>query len=120
MEKTRDNRGKNPNSLKNLKPQKAGEPSHNPKGRPHKADCLLECIKEELSKVSLSPGLTNEQLTAAVLVKMGTQGNLKAIELEMAYLHAKPNTKIDVNTKGLLELLVRWDGNRGLDAVKQG
>lgn len=109
MEKTRKI---HENSLKNLRPQKAGEPSHNPKGRPHKGDCLLDCIRAELTKASINPALTNEQLIASMLVAQATKGNLKAAEIIMSYTTAKPTASVDVNAKGSLELLVRWDGNR--------
>ena len=107
----RKQRQMNPNSLANLRPIKKGE-VRNPKGMPKKVDCLLSCIKEELGKPSLAQGLTNEQLIASMLVAQATKGNIKAVELMMAYLHAKPSQGIDLKATG--ELLVKWDGNRGL------
>ncbi len=100
-----------PNSLANLHPVQKGE-IRNPKGPGKKIDCLIDCIKAELAKPSLAPGLTNEQLIAAMLVSQATKGNLKAAELIMSYTTAKPTASVDLNAKGSLELLVRWDGNR--------
>ena len=85
-----------PNSLKNLRPAKPGE-VRNPKGSLKKADCLLDCIKEELSKLSLNGIDTNEQIIAGVLVGMATKGNVRAVELMMSYLHARPAQGIDLN-----------------------
>ncbi len=83
-------RGMNPNSRKNLRNDASP-------GRPHKADCLLDCIKDELSKVSLNGIDTNEQIIAGVLVSMATKGNVRAVELMMSYLHARPTQGIDIN-----------------------
>jgi len=103
------------NSLRNLRPQKAGEPSHNPKGRPHKADCLLECINNELAKASINPALTNEQLIASMLVAQAIKGNLKAAELIMSYTIRKPTAGVDVTSGGqpvqIKEVEVRLVGN---------
>ncbi len=103
-----------PNSLANLRPQKAGEPSHNPKGPPKKVDCLLECIREEMGKPSINPALTNEQLIASMLVAQATKGNLKAADMLMEYTIVKPHADVNVTTNGKQELIVRWDGNRNL------
>ena len=88
-------RGTHPNSMKNLAAHqfKKGE-VHSP-GRPKKADCLLDCIKEELGKVAIN-GQTNEQLIATALVNSAAQGNIKATELMMSYLHAKPSQGIKI------------------------
>ncbi len=86
-------RGVHPNSLRNLK--SAPGVSGNPAGRKPKADCLLSCIKEELAKPNpLQPNLTNEQLIASMLVSQATKGNIKAIDLMMSYLHAKPTQHV--------------------------
>lgn len=106
MEKTRKI---HENSLRNLRPQKAGEPSHNPKGRPHKGDCLLECIIAELAKPSLASGLTNEQLIASMLVAQATKGNLKAAEIIMSYTMRKPTSSVDVNAKGEVTIKVVYE-----------
>jgi len=109
--KNRYKRGMNPNSLRNLHPFKKGEPRYRP-GRPCKADCLLDCIKDELGKKSLNGVTTKEQMIASALVSMAEKGNLKAIEILMSYTTAKPVAGIDLTSKGkALELIVRWDGN---------
>ncbi len=94
LNKRGNKRGMHPNSRKNLRNDA------NLDGRPKAEDCLLSCIKEELSKTSLNGKETNEQLIAAVLVQAGTRGSFKAIELMLAYLHAKPTASVDVTTKG--------------------
>lgn len=92
--------------------------SGNPNGRPKKGDCLLDCIKIELKKKSLN-GLTKEENIVGLLVTMAERGSIKAIELLMSYIIAKPTQGVDLNTRGALELIVRWDGNRGEDIVKE-
>jgi len=89
LNKSGNRRGMNVNSRKNLRNDA------NPNGRPKKADCLLDCIKEELGKVAIN-GQTNEQLIAAMLVSTATKGNIKATELMMSYLHAKPSQGIKI------------------------
>ena len=98
-------------SLANLRPPKLGE-RRNPKGRPKKADCLIECIKSELSSKALNGISTKEEIIAGILVDKAQRGDLKAIELLMSYTCIKPTQEIGLTTKGKLELLVRWDGNR--------
>ena len=93
LNKSGNTRGMHPNSRKNLRNDA------NPNGRPHKEDCLLSCIKDELTKTAPN-GRTNEQLIGAVLVGMATRGNIKAIELMMSYLHAKPSAGLELSTKG--------------------
>ncbi len=115
MEKTRRI---HENSLKNLRPQKRGEPSHNPRGRPRKPDCLVSCIKSELGKLSVNGVQTNEELIAVALVQMAAKGNLKAIELTLEYTATKPKAESAVELKGAFKVL--WDGNRGLNATQQG
>lgn len=93
----------NPNSLLALKAHeiKKGE-IRNPKGRPRKADSLINCIKSELDKLSLNGKQTNMELFAAVLVMKATRGDDRAGELLMSYLAARPAQKqeLDVTTKG--------------------
>jgi hypothetical protein len=67
--------------------------SGNPKGRPRKTNCLLTCIKDELLKTNIS-GLTNEEMIATVLVDLAVRGNLKAIELSLAYTAGKPSQAV--------------------------
>ncbi len=93
LNKLGNRRGMHPNSRQNLRCDA------NLHGRPKKADCLLSCIKEELEKVAVN-GQTNEQLIASVLVGMATRGNIKAVELMMSYLHAKPSQSFDLANRG--------------------
>ena len=73
--------------------------SGNPQGPPRHADCLLDCIKEELGKISLNGINTNEQLIAAVLVGGASRGNMNATRLLMEYLHAKPTSSMELSSK---------------------
>ena len=82
----------------NLIPVKPGE-VRNPKGRPRTKDCLIECIKRTLRE-KLPNGLTNEEMIANMLVAMAQRGNIKAIELVLAYTTAKPTQAVDMTTKG--------------------
>lgn len=49
-DKQRAPKGRHPNSMKNLKPFKKGEPSPNPKGRPPKDCSITSIIKAEIDK----------------------------------------------------------------------
>jgi hypothetical protein len=66
-DKPRNNQ--HPNSLKNLRPQKAGEPSHNPNGRPKKDVSLTSLLKEELLKIAPLKG--NKDKTWLEIIVMG-------------------------------------------------
>ena len=92
-------------SLANLRPFKKGENggSH---GRPRKEDCLLSCIKEELTKLSPDGVSTNEQMIASVLVAMAARGNIKAVELMMSYLHARPSQGLDLSVKADVQYII--------------
>ena len=98
----------NNNSIANLK-RGPGNPnwkpgiSGNPKGKPRKADCLLECVKSELRKKAIN-GQTNEELIASVLVAMATQGNIKAIELTLSYVATKPVSENKVELSGAVDI----------------
>jgi len=109
--KTSYKRGMNPNSMKNLHPATPG--NRLSPGRPKKEDCLLSCIQEELTKKSPNGVQTNEQLIAACLVSMATKGNIKAVELMMAYLHSKPVNKTEISGSGSMIIRVLEDGNDG-------
>jgi hypothetical protein len=74
--------------------------SGNPKGRKPKAECLVSCIKDEITKLSLNKLLTNEQLIAQALVHKALIGDLKAIELILNYTHGKPKESVDMTTNG--------------------
>ena len=88
-----------PNSLANLRPFAKGNRG-NPNGRPRKEDCLLDCIKTELSSKSIDGVTTKEQMIAGALVSMAEKGNLKAIEILMSYTTVKPVVRTDVTTGG--------------------
>ena len=72
----------------------------NPAGRPRNAVCLLSCIKEELAKLCENKLLTNEQMIAGALVYKAKLGDLKAIEILMAYSVPKPKEAVDITTNG--------------------
>ena len=104
-----------PNSLNNLRPHWTKENHPKSPGPPKKEDCLLSCIKESLAKLSLNGKTTREQNIGEALVQKAETGDLKAIEILMSYLHAKPNQGHDV--KAVTELLVKWDGNRNAPSI---
>ena len=87
-----DTRGMHPNSRKNLRSDA------NPRGRPRKPFCLIDCFKDELAKMSFNGKETNEQIIAGVVVNMAARGNLKAVELLMSYLHAKPTASMELSS----------------------
>ncbi len=99
------------NSLKNLRPQKSGEPSRNPNGRPKKENTLLSCIKEELDKLSLNGVQTNAQIISAALVSMATKGNAKAIDLLMEYNCIKPAQALNLGNQdgGPVQINVKYE-----------
>ena len=116
----------NPISIRNLrrgnpawgkKSEGTGKSGNTGNHHPKKADCLLSCIKEELAKKSLNGISTKEQMIAAALVGMAEKGNLKAIELVLEYTAVKPKSESSVELSGGFKVI--WDGNRGIDAVKQ-
>ncbi len=94
--------GMHPHSLANLQHGKSP-------GRPKKPNCLLDCLREELQKRNPETGLTNEQTIAGVLIGKAAGGNIKAIELMMSYLHAKPAQAVDLNPNGPLTIKVVYD-----------
>lgn len=109
-EKIRLNRER---SNANLIPAKKGE-VRNPNGRPKQEDTLLSCIKDELDKVTPNGIQTNKQLIGSVLVDMATKGNIKAVELMMSYIHAKPAQGIDLNKdSGLVIRVIRDSSGTG-------
>ncbi len=87
--------------------------SGNPGGAKHKADCLLSCIKESLEKLSLNGKTTREQNIGEALVLQAETGDMRAIEILMAYLHAKPTSSVDVTSKG------EKIGNQHIDIPEQ-
>lgn len=74
--------------------------SGNPNGRKPKTVCLLSCIKDELAKLSENKLLTNEQMIAQALIFRAKVGDLKAIEIIMAYTVPKPKESVDLTTNG--------------------
>ncbi len=82
----------NPNSLANLRPPWKPGDNPNPKGRPKGSDCLISCIKKELERKVRGQTQTNEQLIAEALISRAKRGDLKAIELVLAYTVAKPES----------------------------
>ena len=85
--------------------------SGNPKGRPKKANCLLECIKGALAEKDAS-GKTNEQLIAGVVVDKCKAGSEGMIKLLFDYTCPKPMPGVntgaqEVGTAQITEAEVR-------------
>jgi hypothetical protein len=95
-----------------LKPFKPGQ-SGNPKGRPKKSDCLIDCINKELSSKSVNGVSTREQIIASALVGMAEKGNLKAIEILMTYTTIKPVQAHEITGANGGPVQLQWieDGN---------
>lgn len=96
---------------KGFMPGKSG----NPDGRPPKEATLISCIKAELEKVEVN-GQTKEQMIASILVKMASQGNLKAIDLLMTYSVAKPTASIEIKEEKepvFVRLIQQWREEAG-------
>ncbi len=109
-----------PNSLKNMELNriKKGE-VRNPNGRPHKEDCLVECIKDEFQKPSVKNStLSKARLMAMSLTDMCAVGNLKAMEIALSWVAPKPTatTKIigDPDNPIQWQVIVRDDKTKDL------
>ena len=73
----------NPNTIKNLKPQKKGTPSRNPKGRPDKLPIITDCLMKQLSEIH-SQGKNEVDGTTLEIIIRSIIGNAKKGDLECA------------------------------------
>jgi len=90
------------------KPWKPGV-SGNPHGRKPKADCLVSCIKDELSKKAHGSEFTNEQMIAFALVNKAKAGDPVAIRLTLEYVVGRPVQPVNLGgDNGPVEIVVRY------------
>ena len=112
-DKPRYSKGKNPNSLANLRPFQAGAPSANPKGRPCKDYSITSLAKEMLDQPAderfLSPsdyGKTWRQAIAKALLVGALNLNTGIMKELLDRLEGKPAQPIVGGEEGL-PILVR-------------
>ena len=102
-------RGSNPNSLANLKPQKPGNPSLNPKGRPKSPEEFRNFCK--LCSINAAQAVYDIIMDDSKPAKIRVQ----AAELLINHGYGKPKESVDV-TSGNLSL-VNYDIDRLADAA---
>lgn len=109
-------KGKNPNSLKNLKPIKKGE-TRNPKGRTVGSKNRSTILKELLALTVLDKEgrpipnpldkkqkkITYEVAVIARLIKKAVDGDIKAIREIQDTIHGKIKNEDDLTIKGAIE-----------------
>ena len=97
----------NPRNRENLRNFKKGQ-SGNPKGRPPIVKDLREFIKEKLAGETTSgSGVTKLEAITTKLLHMANSGNMKAMELALAYGYGKPreDKSIDFNIRNEIPLV---------------
>jgi len=100
----------NPKSISNLKPGK---------GRPKRELSLTNCAREKLSKeCPYAVGKTWLQYLADRWLRMAVENASYFREL-MDRLEGKVVQPVSGEGGGPIEIIVRWDGNRGEDIVKE-
>ena len=90
-------------------PWKKGE-SGNPNGRPPVADSLNNILRERLEEVDPDAGITNKEVVASELLRLGKAGNLSAIQYIFDRVDGKPAQTIDQH--------VYQEDNPVLDALR--
>ena len=106
-------------NIATLKPQRAGEPSHNPHGRPKKDKCFGDIAREmmdskeiEISltlpsgvvkKIGIKSDKTIKQSIIAAMIREAMTGNLQAAKELIDRVDGKVTEKIDVkNSHGVV------------------
>lgn len=112
-------RGKNQNSIKNLKMQKKGEPSINPKGKPPGTPDRSTIMRKMLAAVvkqngkPVSNSLTGEATMTyadainAAAIKKALAGNIEAFKELQDTLHGKITEKKELTGKDGAAMLVQ-------------
>lgn len=91
----------NPNNRKNLIPFTGADDPRRVNGIPPIVSDIKAFIREGLNEeTSKGSGTTKLEALRAKLFKMANEGNLKALELAMAYGYGKPTQQIDFNSIG--------------------
>lgn len=88
----------NPNT-KGLIKYKKGQ-TGNPNGRPSIVNNIKNYIREALSEKIPGSDTTKLEVLTQKLLYMAGKGNMKALELVMAYGYGKPQQNVDVTTNG--------------------
>lgn len=106
-------RGKNPNSLKNLRPFKPGNPGG---GRPPKGDCIIEIARNLLQeKAEFLDGtrkdMTWEQLVARTWLERCVVSD-KALGEMLERFYGRVPLPVEGNMKGKMVIEVVYDGSR--------
>lgn len=100
--------GKSKGRVENLKPQKAGEPSHNPLGRPkglrNRSTIVREWLETTYKKVNPITGqpetLQIQDHLVISLIGKGLKGDVQAFRELFDSGHGKVSELLDVTTKG--------------------
>ncbi len=100
------NRGKHPNSRKNLvPPQKAGEPSRNPNGRPKLTDDekAFRSINMEFLQQLVREGRYTEYLDSVIKIQV-KQGRIDALKFLYESVNGKPPIHIGTTNNQPIEI----------------
>lgn len=100
--------GKSKGRVENLKPQKAGEPSHNPLGRPkglrNRSTIVREWLEANYKKVNPITGQTEtlqiQDHLVISLIGKALKGDVQAFRELFDSGHGKVSELLDVTTKG--------------------
>lgn len=100
--------GKRRGRVENLKPQKAGEPSHNPNGRPkglrNRSTIVREWLEANYKKVNPITGQTEtlqiQDHLVISLIGKALKGDVHAFKELMDSGHGKVSELLDVTSKG--------------------
>ena len=100
--------GKSKGRVENLKPQKAGEPSHNPLGRPkglrNRSTIVREWLEANYKKVNPITGQTEtlqiQDHLVISLIGKALKGDVPAFKELMDSGHGKVSELLDVTSKG--------------------
>jgi len=108
IQKPRNIQGKSKGRVENLKPQKAGEPSHNPNGRPkgsrNRSTIVREWLETTYKKINPITG-QNETLQiqdhlVISLIGKALKGDVQAFRELFDSGHGKVSELLDVTSKG--------------------
>ena len=111
-DKQADNRGKHPNSLKNLERGKDTQwkpgQSGNPNGRPPKELSLISLIKEELEQIA-EGDKTEAQLVARAIVQAARKAKVEIIKELLDRIDGPVKKKLEVGDEGEITFIVKYE-----------